>query len=89
MDEARWGEKLEGLSDRLARLEERGSHRDVQLASLHAMLIALTEKVDELADGMRDAKTGMRIVLWIGGTGVPTMAAMLAYLTQHWWPGAR
>lgn len=87
MGEENWGAELRALSERLARLEEGAIHRGVQIARIEHTLEQLTKTVADIADNMRDAKTGMRLGLWLGGTVAPALGGMGVWLFHTFWPG--
>ena len=97
MVEERNGMDFQAVYDRLTRLEEKGTARDERIAAyqaqasaeikhLEATISALGTKLDVMAGDLRDAKTGLRIGLWISSTLVPAMAAAAGWFAHLLWP---
>lgn len=74
------------LSDRLARLEERGTSRDERMARMETTLVRLANQVEAMSNDLRDAKTGLRIGLWFTSTVVPAIAAAIGWFAHVLWP---
>lgn len=78
---------LHAVYERLTRLEERGASRDERMARMESALERLTTQVETIALDVRDAKTGLRVGLWISNTVWPIMAAGGGWIAHHFWPG--
>jgi hypothetical protein len=74
------------LSDRLARLEERGISRDDRMERMEVTLVRLANQVEGMANDLRDAKTGLRVGMWISSTVVPAIAAAVGWFAHVLWP---
>ena len=86
MVEERNGTGLQAVYDRLTRLEERGVSRDERMERMEHTLERVTEQLDTMANDLRDAKTGLRIGLWITSTLVPAAAAAAGWFAHLLWP---
>ena len=47
----------------------------------------LVTRVEAIGQDVRDAKTGLRVGLWISNTVWPIMAAGGGWIAHHFWPG--
>lgn len=86
------GTDLQAVYDRLTRLEERGVARDERIAAyqqqnsaelkqVEASIAALVQKVDAIANDVRDAKTGLRIGMAIMGT----LGGLAGWFVSYFW----
>lgn len=57
--------------------------RDARMDRIERTLSTLTDKVDHIADDVRDAKTGLRIGLWV----TTTAAGFGGWVLSHFLPG--
>jgi hypothetical protein len=87
MNETENGTDLRAVYDRLTRLEERGLSRDERMTRMEHTLERVVTQLDQMAGDLRDAKTGLRIGLWITSTVVPTIAAGIGWFAHLLWPG--
>ncbi len=71
---------MQAVLDRLTRQEERSDARDVTLRQMQVTLEKMDSRLDELANDLRDAKTGLRIGIWLASTITPAIAAVAG-----WW----
>lgn len=70
------------VSERLTRLEEKGTARDERMERMEKQLTTAVAKLDEVADNVKAAKMGLRVGLWIaGGAG-----GIISWAAQHFWP---
>lgn len=86
MADDRNGTDLQAVNDRLTRLEERGASRDDRMARMEHTLEKVTQQLESMSNDLRDAKTGLRIGLWISSTAVPAAAALAGWFAHHLWP---
>lgn len=77
---------MQAVYERLTRLEERGVHRDKRMERMEDTLERLATKLDAVANDVRDAKTGLRVGLWISNAVWPVLAAGGGWLAHHFWP---
>ena len=79
---------LQAVYDRLTRLEERGVSRDERMERMEHALERVTTQLESMAHDLRDAKTGLRVGLWITTTVVPAVAAAGGWFAHLLWPVA-
>lgn len=87
MNEVIGHEDMRAVYERLTRLEERGVARDERMARMEETISKLVDRVEEIGQDVRDAKTGLRVGLWISNTVLPLLAASGGWLAHHFWPG--
>jgi len=87
MTEAVECKDMQAVYERLTRLEERGAARDERMARMEGAMVKLVERVEVIGQDVRDAKTGLRIGLWISGTLVPFLAGAAGWVAHNFWPG--
>jgi hypothetical protein len=75
-------DELHAMSDRLTRLEERGTARDDRMTRMEAAIAKMASQVETMAGDVRDAKTGLRVGLWISNTVWPLVAAGGAWIAH-------
>ena len=80
------GAGLQAVYDRLTHLEARGEARDDRMTRMEAAIEHMTKQLDAMAGDLRDAKTGLRIGLWISSTAVPAAAGLAGWFIAHLWP---
>lgn len=71
------------LRERVARIEERSEARDKTLERIEAALLAMADRVNDVAISVGGARVGIRV-------GAAIMAALTAVggtLATHFWPG--
>ncbi len=85
MTDERNGMDLQTVYDRLTRLEARGEARDERMQRMEAALQTMTAQLETMSNDLRDAKTGLRIGLWISTTFVPAGAALAGWISHHFW----
>ena len=85
MNDAHNSMDLQKVYDRLTRLEERGVGRDERMQRMEAALQTMTAQLETMSNDLRDAKTGLRIGLWISTTFVPAGAALAGWVSHHFW----
>jgi hypothetical protein len=73
---------LHAMSERLTRLEERGTARDDRMARMETAIATMAKQVETMAGDVRDAKTGLRVGLWITNTVWPVVAAGGAWVAH-------
>jgi hypothetical protein len=78
---------MQAVYDRLTRLEERGTSRDERMARMEQTLAKMDATLDAVSLEVRDAKTGLRVGLWISNTVWPVLAAGAGWLAHTFWPG--
>lgn len=77
------GPDVQQVYDRLTRLEERGMSRDARIERIEKTLETMTTQLDGMANDLRDAKTGLRIGLWVTSTVVPFLAGAAGWFANH------
>lgn len=75
---------MQAVYERLTRLEERGAARDDRMARMEEAMTKLVEHVEQIGQDVRDAKTGLRVGLWLSNTLWPCLAAAGAWIAAHW-----
>jgi hypothetical protein len=88
MDGTQYREDLRAVYDRLTRLEEKGVSRDDRMARMEAAIATMAKQVETMAGDVRDAKTGLRIGLWLSNTLWPLIAAAGAWIAHGWGKGS-
>jgi hypothetical protein len=73
---------LHAMSERLTRLEERGAARDDRMSRMETAISEMAQEVKKMAGDVRDAKTGLRVGLWISNTLWPIIAAGGAWVAH-------
>lgn len=73
---------MRAVLDRLTRQEERGMARDAAFEKMQATLEKMDARLDDLANDLRDAKTGLRIGVWIASTVAPGLAAVAGWFAH-------
>jgi hypothetical protein len=80
MDGTQYHEDLRAVYDRLTRLEEKGVSRDDRMARMEAAIATMAKQVETMAGDVRDAKTGLRIGLWLSNTLWPIVTGIGGWL---------
>ena len=78
---------MQAVYERLTRLEERGTSRDERMARMEQTLVKMDAMLEAVSLEVRDAKTGLRVGLWISNTVWPLLAGGMGWLAHHFWPG--
>ena len=78
---------MQAVYERLTRLEERGTSRDERMARMEQTLVKMDAMLEAVSLQVRDAKTGLRVGLWISNTVWPLLAGGMGWLAHHFWPG--
>jgi len=73
--------------ERLTRLEERGTHRDERMERIESTLATMAAQISAISNDLRDAKTGLRVMLWFSTTLVPAISAVIGWFAHVLWPG--
>jgi|688.fasta_scaffold1424235_2 hypothetical protein len=76
---------MQAVYERLTRLEERGVARDDRMGRMEEALERLAKQVEVIGADVRDAKTGLRVALWISNTIWPLLAAGGGWVAAHFW----
>jgi len=76
---------MHAVYERLTRLEERGTARDERIARMEQTLSRLATQMEAVGQDVRDAKTGLRVGLWITSTAVPAVASVAGWFAHTLW----
>jgi hypothetical protein len=57
-------------------LEEKGTARDDRMSRMEASITKMATQVETMAGDVRDAKTGLRVGLWLSNTLWPIIAGL-------------
>jgi hypothetical protein len=79
---------LHAMSERLTRLEEKGTARDDRMSRMEASLAKMATQVEAMANDVRDAKTGLRVGLWLSNTLWPIIAGAGGWIAYRLGLGA-
>lgn len=74
---------MTAVYERLTRLEERGAARDERIARMEQTLTRLATQMEGIGQDVRDAKTGLRVGLWITSTVVPAVASVAGWFAHN------